>query len=1094
MEFSDCRASRPDAENVSHRSRILLTLAHALIVAAVLSGCSVEARKARHLGKAENYFKAGNYEKAKIEYMLLLRLEPRNALAFQRLGFIWLEEGAPFRAAAFLLKAQELAPGDLNPKITLAKALFALGRLADARQQALAVLEQSPGQDDAIILLADTDQTKVDVDLTEQQLQKAPRPDNASFQLASGNVAAQRGDFASAETSIRQAMTLDPRSPLPHLAMANLNLFRKKVVEAGEELKAAAELSPARSSARLRYAEFKAQSGAGDEASAILREVTHQAPDYLPAWRLLSQIALDNKKYDECLSLLENIFSRDSQNLEARMLQVKAWLRKNETKKAVEKIEDLARAHPNVPQINYELAQAYVQTKSLGQAAIALNQAIAAKPDYVEAWLLLGEVDLQTGSAGLAVSAMLDLLKKHPHLLPAEMLLIEAYLSSGRPAEAASVAREQIRFSPQSADAYYRLGLILNQQGQPDQARSTFEKVLELAPGNLMAINQLVDLDLGKKDFGSAMRRVEEELKKRPPPAVAYFMEGKVYAAEGKFEQAEAPLRQALELDPDSLGTYELLTSVFLATNKVPQAISQLQDLLSKNPKQIDALMRLAAIYETSGNFDKARATYEQALSVNPDFAAALNKLAFLNADKFNRLDKAYELADKARSLEPVNPAIAETLGWVLYKQHHYQEAVSLIREAAEKLPDNPEVQFRLGVASYMMDQPDAARVALSKAVATQTEFSDKEEAHRWLAFLEGDSGRAKQLSRNELESLLDGRPNDVVARGRLAALLESEGAIADAAAQYEAALNLNPQLLDVTLKLAQLYAGPLHNFSRAFELAKAARGLDRGDPRTARILGKIAYLTGNFSWAYDLLVESAHGRKQDSTIAYDLAWAAYSLGKVSEAQKAMENALQLGMDEEHSNEGKRFLTLIALDQNHERIAGSDTEIEKVLETDPTYVPALMARATLESQKGKSAKAMETYDKILRRFPDFAPAQKCLATLYMQKVQDPVAASRAYELAMKARATLPADPALARMLGELSYQKNKYDYALQLLQESAKAHSLDSQGLYYLGMCHFQMQQQAQSRTALERSLAAGLPEPLAAEAKRVLAGMEKRN
>ena len=45
--------------------RILIVL----LAAATLAGCSVEARKALHLQRGEDYFKAGEYEKAKIEYM-----------------------------------------------------------------------------------------------------------------------------------------------------------------------------------------------------------------------------------------------------------------------------------------------------------------------------------------------------------------------------------------------------------------------------------------------------------------------------------------------------------------------------------------------------------------------------------------------------------------------------------------------------------------------------------------------------------------------------------------------------------------------------------------------------------------------------------------------------------------------------------------------------------------------------------------------------------------------------------------------------------------------------------------------------------------
>lgn len=1078
-----------DAEICSGGRRVLLRLATALLLAALLSGCSLEARKARYLARGEQYFKGGQYESAKIEYTKLLLADPHNELPFQRLGFIWLEEGAPLRAVVFLLKARELAPNDLSNRLTLARALMSLGRTGEARKEVLAILEQSPAHDDAIVLLADTDQTKEDLDYTNQYLQKLSQPESFSVQLASANVAAQRADFASAAASLERALALDPKSPFPHIGMAKLHVYQKKSAEAEQEFKTAAELAPIRSSIRLRYAEFKIQNGAGNEVKEFLRETTRQAPDYLPAWCLLGQIALAGRQYDEAQRLLENVLSRDPKNPEARILEAQIFLAKGETNKAVEHFEDLERTYKDVPVINYQLARAYLQNKNPAQASVALTHAIAAKPDYLEAILLRSELDLQSGNASLVVPSMITVLKQRPHLRPAELLLTEAFLSLGRFGEAAAVIREQIRVSPTDADACYQLGLVLREQKKFDEAKAAFEKVLELAPGNLMAINQLVDLDIAKKDFNSAMLRVQGELQKKPISGIAYFMEGKTYAAQGRLNEAEVSLVKALELDPGSLGTYQLLISTYLSDNKLDQAINQLQRLLSKDPHQTWALATLASTYARGGDFAKARDTYERLLSENPNSAEVLNKLASLYIDQFNQVSKAYDLATKARTLAPVDTGVADTLGWICYKQGNYQQALELIREAVDKLPGNAETQFHFGMANYMMDKLEAARAAFKKAVASGMDFPHREEAARWLAFLEDDFGAGKQLSKNELKTLLEDRPNDLVARSHLAALFEREGAMAEAAAQYEAALNINPRLLDATLKLAQLYAGPLHNFSRAFELAKTARDLDRGDPRTARILGKIAYQTSNFSWAYDLLVESAHGLRQDGTIVYDLAWAAYSLGKVAEARKTMEHALELGIDQNHSFEAKRFLMFTALEQKGEPITESDTEIEQLLKADPNYVPALMLKAAIEMQRGQSEKAVGTYSEVLRQFPDFAPAQKQLAALYMD---DPSTAIKAYELAIKARNTLQNDSKLAQMLGEMSYRRNDYDYALQLLQESAKAQPLDAKGLYYLGMSHFRMRQQAQGQSALERSLAAGLQEPFASEAKRVLADLNK--
>jgi hypothetical protein len=57
-----------------------------------------------------------------------------------------------------------------------------------------------------------------------------------------------------------------------------------------------------------------------------------------------------------------------------------------------------------------------------------------------------------------------------------------------------------------------------------------------------------------------------------------------------------------------------------------------------------------------------------------------------------------------------------------------------------------------------------------------------------------------------------------------------------------------------------------------------------------------------------------------------------------------------------------------------------------------------------------------------------------------------------------------------------------------LFQESGKRKALDSRSLFYLGMSQWQTTQKTQGRDSLERALGAGLPEPWATEAKRVLA------
>src|SRR5439155_19313678 len=317
----------------------------------------------------------------------------------------------------------------------------------------------------------------------------------------------------------------------------------------------------------------------------------------------------------------------------------------------------------------------------------------------------------------------------------------------------------------------------------------------------------------------------------------------------------------------------------------------------------------------------------------------------------------------------------------------------------------------------------------------------------------------------------------------------EKQGASDKAAAAFEQALKLSPKLSEAATRLGQLNAGPLQNKEKALAYAKKARELAPADPQVAGTLGKVAYQSGNFTWSYSLLEEASRGRQNDPSILHDLAWVAYSLGKVNEARNAMQKILADNTDSAQATDAKKFLTLTALDENPKQLVAAETDVQKELKSNPEYVPAIMAEAAFDAQRSQMKPATEIYSGILRRWPDFAPAQKHLSALY---AQDPSMVSAAYDLATKARKTLPDDPELAELLARLSYEKKEYPRAIQLLQESARKRPLDANSLFYLGMSQLQARQKTEAQGILNQALVAGLQDPLAAEAKRALADLQR--
>ena len=126
-----------------------------LFLLSTTPGCTASAKKARYLGRAEDYYKAGDYEKAKIEYLNVLRIDAQNLTAIQRLGVIWYEQGAPIRAFPYLLGSRQVAPDNLEMRTKLGQAYLSVGEVGEARKEALFILQKDPKRTEAALLLAD---------------------------------------------------------------------------------------------------------------------------------------------------------------------------------------------------------------------------------------------------------------------------------------------------------------------------------------------------------------------------------------------------------------------------------------------------------------------------------------------------------------------------------------------------------------------------------------------------------------------------------------------------------------------------------------------------------------------------------------------------------------------------------------------------------------------------------------------------------------------------------------------------------------------------------------------------------------------------
>ncbi len=166
----------------------------------------------------------------------------------------------------------------------------------------------------------------------------------------------------------------------------------------------------------------------------------------------------------------------------------------------------------------------------------------------------------------------------------------------------------------------------------------------------------------------------------RNPSVLLMSLKGGIQREAGKFSDAVDTYKDALEkLQADENIPEEAkkifgsslrysLSGVYTEMNKVDDAVGELEKLMEMNPENPTFKNDLGFVLaDNDRNLDRAEKLVREAVKMDLE----LNK----KAAEEGKLDP--ELAKKA------NPAYVDSLGWVLYKQKKYDEAIKHLLESA---------------------------------------------------------------------------------------------------------------------------------------------------------------------------------------------------------------------------------------------------------------------------------------------------------------------------------------------------------------------------------------------------------------------------
>lgn len=224
------------------------------------------------------------------------------------------------------------------------------------------------------------------------------------------------------------------------------------------------------------------------------------------------------------------------------------------------------------------------------------------------------------------------------------------------------------------------------------------------------------------------------------------------------------------------------------------------------------------------------------------------------------------------------------------FLERKYSEVIFYMQQAAQTEPDQPDIQYYLGEAYLLSDEPENALIAFEKAITLNPNFAP--------AYL----GRAKALAaidpKFDLESDLSQAvaldPNFAAAQLDLVAFYLSRE-------NYQQALDLLNMIENVSPDSPLLYAYRSQvlmesgEYDEALEAAENAYGLDQTILGVYKTLGELYYLAGDHSQSIHYLEIYLRYVKDDPTTWATYGQALFNEGdQVDQAMKAFDLALTL--------------------------------------------------------------------------------------------------------------------------------------------------------------------------------------------------------
>jgi tetratricopeptide (TPR) repeat protein len=748
----------------THASLVLLLAA----LLAILPACRSSARAREHVEQGNQYFAQKQFSPAENEYRQAIQINPDFADAYYRLGILQSQQDHPTAASQSFAHAVDLDPRNLDARLRLGDLLISSTQYQEARLQAEAVLDRDGKNAGAHRLLGQVALHQGQSIAAENELKQAIDldPHDPQTYEVLGLAQLLDAEYGAAQKSFQTAVDVKPDDPQTYINLANFYKGQNAPDRAEQVLQQGIAKIPNAVELPVALASLYAERNRAPEAKHLLDQVEADQNNYPDGRRAVATFYLDSgdavsaldrfralvnqndsdqaaaKKVAECYLQLGRwqdasqwLDQRDKDRKDAdfRLLRARSDLGAFRLREAAAELQGLIKDSPDLPAVYYYLSQVDSAQEQAVQAQHALVDALRVQPGYLPALLGLANISLQQNNPSAALAYASQVIATSFWVADAHVLAGSSYLMQGDLTQAQRAFELAAGLNPRSPAAEERLGRVLAMGGNYADAEKAYENSLAIAPDYAPALSGLAEVLEKEGKAKQANTRIDRQIAAQPKAFQLYRAKAEFCVAQKDWACAEHNYQQVLSLNPYYVNGYLALAHIYAATDRPEGMIKEYEAARSKFPEYLPTYILLAQVYEYVGNVDRARQTYQDALKVDPGSYQSMSSLARLYADHGGSLSDALELAQKAKTAQPDDPGVNDTLGWIYYKQGLYRSAVPVLEGAVARNPQVAKFQFHLGMAYLSAEQPAQARASLQTALQLGLSADDARSAQEAL-------------------------------------------------------------------------------------------------------------------------------------------------------------------------------------------------------------------------------------------------------------------------------------------------------------------------------------------------------------------------